>query len=456
MRRASPVGFRREPLSLDEVLGRWPSIRQSAASRFDDCELQALFEMRYAQGYSTHPQAAGQIFHRVAAECLRTMREQDMERISVGIALAILEEALYQRGVPSSERVRVPAREVGLLEMAVRKWSADNAFTVRNIIDVERRLEWDLEGVEHWETGEKYTRRLTGQLDALIARPPDEAVVLDWKKTWQLPPEREEDAEDPGLSYEGYFQQLFYSVGVMRCYPAVQAVVTREFYVLRTKPRSARLTRQDLPKAEQRLRYLVANYDRALAVGEPRRLHLADLEEHGSWIPSPGKHCGNCAASRLCPIEDMYRDDGGIRTPEQAEKLAAVRTQAKSIHKFADRALQVWANVHGPIPIKSSKGRRVLGYRRLTTGKTRWDEFTPEGVDRPPDQVAHDPNLGEAAMDRGRLEEDPAAAEKAYLETLYRDLDAAVGAQDHHEEARLQREVEIVKGRITRLEAGSE
>jgi hypothetical protein len=191
----------------------------------------------------------------------------------------------------------------------------------------------------------------------------------------------------------------------------------REFYPLRTKARSGRITRQDIPKIEQRLRYLVAAYDRALAVGEPPNLRIETLEALGSWIPSPGKHCGNCAASRLCPIPELYRDDGGIRTPEQAAAWAAVRMKAKSIHKFADKHLQIWANLHGPVPIKHAKGRRVLGYRKLSNGKTRWDEFTPEGVDRPPDQVAYDPNLGDAAHGTGRMG-DPVAVHRAALVEL--------------------------------------
>lgn len=393
------------PVDLAVVLERFPTIRQSLGAKFDDCELSMLFELRYANGWSTHPQARGTIFHRFAAEALRTMRMQDTEGIPTGVALAILEDVMLQRGVAPRDRVRVPLREIPDLEMAVRKFAKDNSFTVRNIVDIERRIEVPIQ-VPHWETGELYERIITGQLDALIARPPDEAVVLDWKTTWALPPEREEDAENPGLSYHGYFQQWWYAYLVMMAYPAIQAVVLREFYVYRTKARPARLTRQDLPKITQRLQWLLSAFDRAIASGNPKNLRLETLDEHGSWKPSPGKHCHWCVGKTRCPIEDIARGDGGITTPEDAERWAARRLVAKAVHKQADQVLQPYADLHGPIPIRDAKGRRVLGYRRIKGGKTRWEEFTPDGSDRPGTEETYDanaPDLEEAMRESVRI-----------------------------------------------------
>lgn len=385
-----------KPVDIDEVIRRFPTVRQSLMAKFDDCELSTLFELRYANGWSTHPQARGTMFHRVAAECLRVMREQDQENIPVGVALSILEEMLYQRGVDPRDRVRVPLRELPGLEMAVAKFAKDNSFTVRNIIDVERRITAKL-AVPHFETGELVERELTGQLDALIARPPDEALVLDWKDTWALPPEREEDADDPGVSYHGYFQQFFYAWLVMMNYPAIQAVVLREFYVRRSKSRPARVVRADLPKIEQRLRYLVSAFDRAVASGNPENLRIETLDAHGSWKPSPGKHCHWCAASQRCPISSEARPDAGIETPADAEKWAGIRVHADAVRKRADAALKPYAELHGPVPVKRSKGRLVLGFRKVKGG-TRWGEFTPEGADRPPTREAYNPNLT-AAME---------------------------------------------------------
>jgi hypothetical protein len=383
----------RHPVSLDEVRERWPALRQSDLARFDDCELSSLFGMRYEHGLTTHPMARGTIEHRVFAECLREMQRNDSESIPVAVALAILEEKLRQQDVAPEDRVRVPLRDLPVMEMAVAKWAADNSFSIRNLIDVERRLECTI-AYRAPRTGELVERTLTGQLDALISRPPDEAVVLDWKGTWALPPEREEDAEDPGVSYHGYFQQQFYGLLVMRNYSTINAVVLREFYHRRSKARAARITRQDLPKVEGRLSVLVEALDAALASGEPPRLRLESIDGHGHWKPQPGRHCFNCTKAALCPLDDDYTD-AGIRTPEAAERAAATRQVARSIDKRLTGLCKTWVDLHGPIPVKRAKGRLVLGYRRIKGG-LRFEEYSPEDSDRPTTREAFNPNLVDA------------------------------------------------------------
>lgn len=391
-------------MSLDEVRERWPTLRQSNLSLFDDCELASYFGIKFENGWSTHPQAAGTIVHRAIAECLREMQSNDSETIPVSVALAILEETLRQRDVAPEDRVRVPRRELPNIELAVRKFAKDNEFSIRNLIDVERRLEATV-SYRDGETGELVERVVSGQLDALIARPPDEAVVLDWKATWALPPEHDEDDEKPGLSYHGFFQQRLYAVLVMQNFPAVNAVVLREFYVRRTKARPARITRQDLPKTERWLAEVVEDFDSAMRSGPPPRLRTEDLERHGHWKPSPGKHCFNCHKAQLCPIDDDYKD-GGIRTPEQAQAAAGARQKARAIIKRLDEWLKPWAELHGPIPLRDSKGRRVLGHRKIKGGQ-RFEEYTPETADRPGDQEAYAPNLVDAmqeSVDQARRE----------------------------------------------------
>lgn len=385
-----------QPIDLDEVIRRWPALRQSQLSRLDDCELSALFAMRYENGYSTAPQARGTIEHRVFAECLREMQRNDSESIPVDVAITILYEKLRQQGVAPEDRVRVPLREIPDMEMATRKWAYDNTFTIRELMDVERRLECTL-AYRVPATGELIERVISGQLDVLLLRGTDEAVVLDWKGTWGLPPEREEDnnQDGRGLSYHGYFQQRLYGVLVMRNFPNINAVVLREFYHRRSKARPARLTRQDLPKAEEELVLVVEAFDQALAAGEPPKLTIDALEKHGHWKASPGKHCFNCAKAHLCPVDDDYKD-GGLRTPEDAERAAAARQIARSIDKRLTGFLKVWVDMHGPVAVKRAKGRLVLGYRKIAGGKLRFSEYTPEGSDRPANQEAYDPNLLDA------------------------------------------------------------
>ncbi|HEX7088713.1 MAG TPA: PD-(D/E)XK nuclease family protein [Longimicrobiales bacterium] len=400
------------PISEAEARERFPRLRQSLLATFDDCELSALFSLRYENGWSTHPQARGTIFHRVAAECLRQMKINDSEQIPVGAALEILEDKIRQRDVPPEDRVRVPLRELRQLEKDVRIFAANNTFSVRNILHMERRLETTLT-YNIPETGERIERVLSGQLDLLIARPPDEAVVVDWKTGWTLPPKRDEDAEEPGISYHGYFQQQAYAILVMDNFPAVNAVTLREFYVRRTKARPARLTRAELPKVKHRMALLMEAFDMAVASGNPKNLRLETLEEHGHWKPSPGHHCGYCTASARCPLDDLYK--GSASNEEEASRLAATRQVAMSVAKMAKKRLDPWVEERGPVEVAYSKGRRVYGPRTLSTGGVRIEEYTPHGTDRPSTKEVVPQNLAsamKASVEDARRERDEAKARR--------------------------------------------
>lgn len=369
------------PIDVSAVMVRFPTLRQSLLGGFDECALRTLFELRFANGWSTHPQARGTIFHRFAAKCLRTMKEQDEDTIPVSEALEILYEAAEQRDVAPEDIVRVPLRELKDLRMAAIKFANDNSFTVRNVIAVERRLQGEVS--YDLPDGSKVMRALTGQLDALIAGGPDHAIVLDWKDTWGLPPMPREDPGPDGdeahLSYEGYFQQRFYGWLVLVNYPAIQRVTLREFYVRKTKVRRATLYREDLPDVERELAILAQQFDAAIAGGLPAEPY--ELGKMGRWNPSPGKHCGFCLRPGLCPIEKEARGDGSITTKKDAEQAAAEMAVAERVREVRREAAKVYVENHGPIAVKYAKGRRVLGWQQR--GKTRvFTYFTPDESDR--------------------------------------------------------------------------
>lgn len=375
-----------------------PTVRQSLLSSFDDCHLSALFEMRYGNGWHTHPQARGVIFHRTAAHCLRVMREQGENRIPTGVALELLEEELRQRDLaPGEPIVTVPERELPDLEMAVRQFSKLK-FTIRNLIAVEERITQPLKYVT--ADGERVERWLSGAPDCLIAAPPDGAVIIDWKATWALPPERDENDEKPGISYYGYFQQRFYAWLVMRAFPSVKKVTLREFYIYRKAPRPATIYRADLERIEEKLAAKVELLDRALMQGDPGAIK-GDLR---NWEPSPGKHCAHCLKPGACPIENEARGDGAVTSPAMAERYAAERATAKAVMDHRTGALKPWCENHNAVvPLKNSKGRRVIGYRTLSNGKPRFEEFTPSDSDRGPDPSDVTVKLADA-MEEGARE----------------------------------------------------
>lgn len=385
-----------KPLTLDEVLEGWPVLRHSLLSTFDDCPLSSYFEMRSAQGWSTHPQARGTIFHRFAAEALREMKRQDSEGIPKGVALAILEEVLEQRDVPAPELVRVPLREIPVLRMAAVKFAKDNSFTIRNVVDVERRLFATLSYPD--DQGEVRERKLTGQLDVLVADASYEkgAIVIDWKDTWGLPPERQaedRDAAEKGLSYHGYFQQRFYGWLVMKNFRDIDRVILREFYPRRSKARPAALHRKDLERVERELATLVMELDRCLVAGKPKKLEFPHVSP---WNPQPGKHCFYCAAASRCPIEADAHEQIIVRTPEEAQAAVSRLQVAEAIRKSHREALRPIAEETGPVTAKDSKGRLVFGLKTNSTGAPELRFFVPEGVDRAPSRKAEDKKLEDA------------------------------------------------------------
>lgn len=409
-----------EKSDLDAVAALFPEVRQSLLSKYDDCPLSTYFELKFSRGWNTHPQARGQVFHLFAAKALNTMRREKSRTIPVHEAEAILVEACRQvsdangEPIPPENIVRVPLRQMPELRMAARKFAKDNEFSYDKIVDVEKRLSapipYPLPG------GGFALRTLTGTIDALLFSPPDGAVVVDFKDTWALPPEPKErqpgdyvgeDDELRGISYHGYFQQRFYGWLVMKNYSNVNSVTLREFYARKTKARKATLTRDRMGEVEEELSILVEAFDRAIAQGAPswpigwfdkvdpftgevevdddgNVVRELDIERLGHWKPQPGLHCGFCAASRHCPIDEDTRIEAGgaITSWERAKRAAAELQVVEAVREKLIKALKGFVETQGkPVPVKSSKGRRMLGWYPQRGGR-RFGLYTPDESDR--------------------------------------------------------------------------
>jgi PD-(D/E)XK nuclease superfamily len=352
-----------------KAVEQFPTIRQSLLAEFDLCSLEAKFGMEYTRGWATHPQARGRLFHTFAAKALTAMNEMNEPTIEIDVALAILMEVLRQDDVDrecpvcesteiapgikggmrtcsnghrfESEFVNIPMREVEDLYWIVKKWGFDNRFDIENLVDVEKRLSAALVYVKD---GVSVTRVLDGQLDVLFVEGDydEHAIVIDWKDTWALPPPTE-------VSFEGYFQQRMYGWLVMRNYKGIEGVTLREFYPRYSEPREATVYRDKLDDIEQELSALVERFDRAV--------------EEDVWTPTPGKHCSYCPRPTACPIPRAAREQGKIETQAQAEQAARQLIVATSIVDQNKKALESWANTHGPIPMRDAKGYRVWGHR---------------------------------------------------------------------------------------------
>lgn len=373
------------PLAVE----RFPTIRQSLLSTFDNCSLTSRFDAEYRQGWSTPWQARGQMFHRFAAEALREMARLNEEEIPVDAALEILRDVLRQdradRKCPKcdsedilpgidmetgqrecsnghrfeTEFVNVSLAMVKDLYWIVIKWAHEHTFSIADLADVEQRLQATV--VYPHPSGGFVRRVLTGQLDALLVSGPDLslATVLDWKDTWGLPAEHDEGQDDE-VSFGGYFQQRFYAWLVMSNYQSIEKVVLREFYVRFSAPREVSLSREHLPELEREMGALAERFDRQW--DEYLRLPAEEREKKAPFRPTPGKHCNWCIRPGACPIPAFARLDGRLIDEAAAEEFARQVIVAEAVLKQGRAALRSWADVHGPVPIKDAKGARAMGY----------------------------------------------------------------------------------------------
>lgn len=348
----------------------FPRLRQSLLSDFDRCGLKAKLDMIAREdGWSSHDQARGQVFHRVAAKCLNVMSAQDEDFVPVSVALAILEECLRQHDVddecPScltpglvevggryvcqecgrdfaTRSTPLPVEQIIDLRMSTAKWANEYRPVIRDLADVEKRLR-----VPITYDGGAYgpvERIVSGQLDALFFEPNGHAIVLDWKDTWGLPAPTE-------VSFSGYFQQRFYAYLVLKSYPAVTSVTLREFYVRYSVSREVTVGRADLPNIEAELSALVERFDRAY--------------DHQAWRPAPGKHCAWCPLPERCTIFKDARGEGSIENDEDARRVAAEVLVAEAVREKRVKALKAWSTRKGNvlIPVADAKGRTHFGYQ---------------------------------------------------------------------------------------------
>jgi hypothetical protein len=372
-----------------KALERFPTLRQSLLSSFDNCGLTSWFELEYGKGWSTHPQARGQIMHRVIAECFRQMAEHNAPEIPTDAALTILRDVLrqddadracrrcgspnLQPGVSSAgmrtcsdcgaefetQLVNLPLAQVKDLFWVTIKWAHDNTWDIENLVDVELRLQTGIRYpnrlpgvVDPW-----VTRILTGQLDALFVEgsSAEHAIVIDSKDTWGMPGPQELDQET------GYFQQRFYALLVFRNFPSVMRVTLREHYIRYSEPREASLTREDEPEIESELAALVERFDRQFE----EQLSLPPDTPRNVFRPTPGKWCSYCIRPNACPILPFARGEGRITDEARAIELAGQLTVAEEIVKGTRKAIQAWTKTHGPVPVAAAKGARALGYKEV-------------------------------------------------------------------------------------------
>lgn len=351
-----------------DAVQRFPRVRQSLLSTFDSCALSSRFQVDYEQGWSSHPAARGTIVHRTLARCIRMMVDNREAYVPVDMALAELDDVIRQADVETDEPfgdeiVSIPLREIAEARVTVKTWALYTSYPWEEIAGIEKRLETTVTYPDG--DGGLVERALTGKLDLLlIEKNGEHARVVDFKDTWGIPTEKlgisRVSDDTSNVSEEGYFQQRFYGLLVLRHYARVQRVTLEETYprymsgAVRDRQgrpinpiRKATIDRSQLGDIEAEMSALVERFDRA--------------HHTSKFRPAPGSHCSYCTRKEACTIFPSARNEGRIATPAEAERMAARLQVLKSLSREATGALRAWSNAHGDVPVKDAKRPRVYG-----------------------------------------------------------------------------------------------
>lgn len=413
------------PRTAAEVVEAFPFHRQSLLADADNCMLSTKFRLEAFEAFphlraspasspwNSAEQARGIVFHRYAAEVLRTLWETGNVTMSVAEALEILYEVSAQREVDPADVVYLPSRERRLLRICaiLLVWEPSTrlsrTWSMERLMSIEERLWAKVSYVA--QDGATVERHVTGQPDAVVGDPPDGVVVLDWKTTPKAPakpPESKRDdrgdfpADDvaDNVSYLGYFQQRVYALLLFADLPAVDRVTMREWYPLETpgnRVRSATVFRRDIERIARDLSIGVELLDRALEGGSRSEI----------WKPTPGRHCGYCPRPGSCPIPEEERRDG-ITSAREASEWGADFVVADEIRTRRRSALKAWHEETGrPIPVKAAKGRYELRWGTSESGARSFGLHVPERSDRGP----QDPNLEHAFREAAERRKEAAA-----------------------------------------------
>jgi hypothetical protein len=257
-----------------------------------------------------------------------------------------------------SNFVNIPMDQVRDLVWVTKKFAKENAFDIDNLVDIEQRLMATLRYPN--PEGGYVERTLSGALDALfvIGEAADHAIVLDWKDTWGLPAPTD-------LGFDGYFQQRMYAWLVMRNYPTVQRVTTRELYVRfgagddLDRPKNCReadIYRDELDDVDRELSALAERFDRSF--------------EQSVFPPSPGRHCAMCPLPERCPIFPGVRIEGRIQNEADALRFAKEASVARAALDGRLKEMKAWTSVRGPVPVSDHKGPRQWGFRESSRRST--------------------------------------------------------------------------------------
>lgn len=368
--------------------------RQSLIAAFDSCPLRARFSLEDNRRTPSPLAARGTLFHRFVHKAELEMWRSGEQTMPVEVGLEMAVEVLAQMDVPSDEVVPITMSEMRWVRVLITKWCETTQLNATRILDVEKRYSAPLE----LPTGKITT--ITGQMDLVLADPPDGVLVVDYKAGFRKPPQPRDPAkaeeEGSGLTALGWVQWNIYCFLIFANFPSVDRVIFRERHVLWGEERQARMERWQSEKMVDILAQQVALLDQAIEEGP-----MSDR-----WVPSAGTHCAMCSNPRGCPIMDDEKVD--VSTTLGRRRVAQEWVVAGQTRDRRRELLDGLVDRYGPIEIPHADGRRVVGWAEVVDGVTydkagrkrtpkRFGIFEPQGIPESP----YDEILYEAARERG-------------------------------------------------------
>jgi hypothetical protein len=292
------LGKAREAAQDLERVDKLPTYRQSLIATFDSCPLRAKFAMEDTRRTPSPVAARGTLIHRFVHKAIKKMHATGERSYPVEMGMELLTEILCQRDVPSEEVVPITMEEMKWARVIAVKWCESVDIDATRMLAAEERFFADLA----LPIGE--TVQVTGQLDLLLADPPDGLWVIDYKSGYRRPAEprnmEKAEREGSGLTALGWAQWLIYSYLMFENFPSINRVAFGEHHLLRGEKRYARMERWEM----ERLKDVLA--------AQVSLLHQATQEGPDSprWTPTAGPHCFGG--------ETRFLTDRGVRTLRDA------------------------------------------------------------------------------------------------------------------------------------------
>lgn len=332
---SNPFGDEPQPEILDRsTLERWANCPQQAyhvaKRQIDDC---------------SYPTVIGTECHSLIANAIATVADSDS-------IVRPYEFADGLKAVCTPARADVQTRVTDIIRRCA--WTLGKLICERASSDIIRfdGGKGNLSGQLGWDITPH--RRVTGEVDLLLATPSREQVELwDWKSGWK---------HWTATDVRDSFQFQTYAWLIFKNYPEVQSVVVRVLMLAENESTpDYTFRREQVRQIEQRLILAVDLFD--------LYAKASDADNVPAW-PLPDK-CALCPATKHCRFVHHRVDDVEKNTADAIRKLAALRAETDRIESALTLIVRKDANAKlaGEIVADSNGTKIAWGVNKPKTAR---------------------------------------------------------------------------------------